>query len=87
MDHMHKVFKTYLDNFVVVFIDDFFIYSKSEGEHESQLRIFIQALRNHQLYSKFNKCEFWLTKVRFLGYVVSASGIFMEPEKVKAIMS
>ena len=66
MDLMHRVFQPYLDQFVVVFVDDILVYSKSEEEHEDYLRIFLHALRNHRLYAKFNKCEFWLTEVRFL---------------------
>ena len=60
MDIMHKVFQPYLDQFVVVFVDDIFIYSKLDEEHEGHLRIVIQALRDHQLYAKFSKCEFSL---------------------------
>ena len=60
MDLMHRVFQPYLDQFVVVFIDDILIYSKSEEEHEGHFRIVIQALRDHQLYAKFSKCEFCL---------------------------
>ena len=71
----------------MVFVDDILIYSKSEGECEGHLRIVIQALRDHRLYAKFSKCEFWLTEVRFLGHVVSASGVSMDPEKVEAVMS
>ena len=63
------------------------IYSKSEREHEDHLRIVLHTLRNHRLYAKFNKCEFWLTKVGFLGHVVSDSGVSMDPKKVEAIMS
>ena len=75
MDLMHRVFQPYLDQFVVVFVDDILIYSQSKWEHEDHLRIVLQLLRDHQLYAKFNKCEFWLTDVRFLGHVVSASGV------------
>ena len=75
MDLMHRVFQLYLDQFVVVFIDDIFIYSKSEEEHEGHLRIVLQILRDHQLYAKLSKCEFCLTEVRFLGNVVSASSV------------
>ena len=64
-------FMPYLDQFVVVFVDDILIYSTSEEEHEDHLRIVLYALRNHRLYAKFSKCEFWLTEVRFLGHVVS----------------
>ena len=73
MDLMHRVFQPYLDQFVVVFVDDILIYSQSEWEHEYHLRIVLQLLRDHQLYSKFSKCEFWLTEVKFFGHVVSAS--------------
>ena len=87
MDLMHKVFQPYLDEFVVVFMDDILIYSQSEWEHEYNLRIVLQLLRGHQLYVKFSKCEFCLTEVRFLGHVVSASGVSVDPEKVAAVMS
>ena len=63
MDLMHRVFQPYLDRFVMVFVDDILIYSKSEEEHEDHLRVVLQDLRDHHLYAKFNKCEFWLTKV------------------------
>ena len=85
MDLMHRVFQPYLDQFVVVFVDDILIYSQSKWEHEYHLRIVLQLLRDHQLYAKFSKCEFWLTEVRFLRHVVSASG--SGPEKVEAVMS
>ena len=68
MDLMHRVFQPYLDQFFIVFVDDILIYSQSELEHECHLRIVLQLLRNHQLYAKFSKCEFWLTEVRFLGH-------------------
>ena len=87
MDLMHRVFQPYLDQFVVVFVDDILIYSQSEWEHEYHLRIVLQLLRDHQLYAKFNKCEFCLTKVRFLGHMVSASGVSVDLKKVEAVMS
>ena len=87
MDLMHRVFQPYLDQFVVVFVDDILIYSQSEREHEDHLRIVLQLLRVHQLYAKFSKCEFWITEVRFLGHMVSASGVLVGPEKVEAVMS
>ena len=87
MDLMHRVFQPYLDQFVVVFVDDILIYSQSEWEHEYYLRIILQLLRDHQLYAKFSKCEFWLIEMRFLGPVVSASGVSVDPEKVEAMMS
>ena len=87
MDPLHRVFQPYLDQFFVVFMDDILIYSQSKWEHEYRLRIVLQLLRDHQLYTKFSKCEFWLTEVRFLGHVVSASGVSVDPEKVEAVMS
>ena len=87
MDIMHKVFQPYLDQFVVVFMDDILVYSQSKEEHEDPLRIVLQALREHQLYAKFGKCEFWITEVRFLGHVVSVSGVSVDPENVEAVMS
>ena len=87
MDLMHRVFQPYLDQFVVVFVDDILIYSKSKEEHKGHLKIVFQTLREHQLYAKFSKYEFWLTEVRFLGHVVSASGVIVDPEKVEAVMS
>ena len=87
MDLMHLVFQPYLDQFVVVFVDDILIYSQSEWDHEYHLRIVLQLLRDHQLYAKFSKCEFWLTEVRFLGHVVLASGLSVDPEKIEAVMS
>ena len=87
MDLMHRVFQPYLDQFVVVFVDDILIYCQSEEDHEDHLRIVFQALRDHQLYAKFSKCEFWLTEVNFLGQVMSASGVSVDPKKVEAAMS
>ena len=87
MDLMHRVFQRYLDKFVVVFVDDILIYSQSEEEHEDHLRVVLQLLRDHQLYAKFSKCEFWLTEVRFLGHVVSTSIVLVDPKKVEAVMS
>ena len=87
MDLMNRVFLPYLDQFGVVFVDDILIYSQSEVEQEDHLRIILQLLRDHQLYAKFNKCEFWLTEVGFLGHVVSASGVSVDPGKVEAVMS
>ena len=87
MDLMHRVFQPYLDQFVMAFVKDILIYSQSEEEHEDHLRVVLQFLRDHQLYSKFSKCEFWLTEVRFLGHVVLASSMSMDPEKVEAVMS
>ena len=87
MNLMHRIFQPYLDQFVLVFVDDILIYSQSKWEYEYHLRIMLQLLRDHQLYAKFSKYEFWLTKVRFLGHVVSALGVSVDPEKVEAVMS
>ena len=87
MDLMHRVFQPYLDQFVMVFVDDIWVYSQFEEEHEDHLRIILQALREHQLYAKFSKCEFWLIEVKFLGHVMSASGVSVDPEKVEAVIS
>ena len=85
MDLMNRVFRKYLDKFVIVFIDDILIYSKSPEEHEEHLRLALQTLKEHQLYAKFSKCEFWLRKVHFLGHVVSAEGITVDPAKIEAV--
>ena len=87
MDLMHKVFQPYLDQFVMVFVDDILIYSQSEEEYEDHLRAVLQLLRDHQLYATFSKCEFWLVVVRFLGHVVLASSVSVDPEKVETVMS
>ena len=87
MNLMHRVFQPYLDRFVVDYVDDILIYSKSKEDHERHLRVVLQFLRENQLYAKFSKCEFCLTKVGFLGHVVSALGVSVDPEKVEAVMS
>src|SRR4029079_2389816 len=68
---MNLVFMPELDKFVVVFIDDILIYSKNEEEHVEHLRVVLQRLREHKLYAKFSKCDFWLKKVQFLGHIIS----------------
>jgi hypothetical protein len=83
---MNSVFMNELDKFVVVFIDDILIYSKSEAEHAKHLRIVLQRLRDHKLYAKFSKCEFWLDSVKFLGHTISKDGISVDPSKVKEVM-
>src|SRR5512143_2178231 len=79
---MNKVFMEYLDKFVVVFIDDILIYSRTKEEHEEHLRLALEKLREHQLYAKFSKCEFWLSEVKFLGHVISAGGVAVDPSNV-----
>jgi hypothetical protein len=77
---------TELDKLVVVFIDDILIYSKIEKEHANHLRVVLQCLRDHKLYAKFSKCEFWLKSVKFLGNTISHDGISVDPSKVQEVM-
>src|SRR3989337_79865 len=86
MHMMNKVFMDFLDKFVVVFIDDIPIYSTSEEDHKEHLRAVLQRLRDHQLYAKFSKCEFWLKQVGFLGHILSAEGIAVVPSKIKDLL-
>jgi hypothetical protein len=84
---MNKVFMEYLDKFVVVFIDDILVYPRNEEEHEGQLHLVLQNLRDHKLYAKLSKCEFWLKQVAFLGHVISKGGISMDPSKAQDVLS
>jgi hypothetical protein len=84
---MNKVFMEYLDKFVVVFIDDILKFSKMEEENEKHLRLVLEKLRSNQLYAKFSKCEFWLTKVTFFGHVISAGGVSVDPGKVRDVLN
>jgi hypothetical protein len=84
---MNKVFMEYLDKFVMVFIDDILVYSRSEEEHEDHLRLVLKKLRDHRLYAKLSKCEFWLKHVAFLGHIISKGGISMDPSKVQDVLS
>jgi hypothetical protein len=84
---MNKVFMDYLDKIVVVFIDDILISSKNEEEHDEHLCLVLQKLRKNQLYAKLNKCEFWLKEVSFLGHIIYEGGIFVDPSKVKDVLS
>jgi hypothetical protein len=83
---MNSVFMPELGMFVMVFIDDILVYSKSKEEHEEHLQIVLQWLREHHLYSKFSKCEFWIKEVLFLCHVVSLEGITVDPTKVKEVL-
>ncbi|KAH0658050.1 hypothetical protein KY289_026798 [Solanum tuberosum] len=85
MDLMNRVFKQYLDLFVIVFIDDILIYSRNEEEHASHLRVVLQTLTDRQLFAKFNKCEFWLQSVAFLGHIVTSEGIRVDSQKIEAV--
>jgi hypothetical protein len=82
---MNKVFMEELDRFVVVFIDDILIYSETTEEHEEHLRVVLERLRQQKLYAKFSKCEFWMENVAFLGHVLSAEGIAVDPSKVESV--
>ncbi|MBM1124168.1 RNA-directed DNA polymerase, partial [Klebsiella pneumoniae] len=82
---MNRVFQPYLDKFVVVFIDDILVYSQTEEAHREHLHMVLSTLRDHQLYAKFSKCEFWMPEVKFLGHVVSEGGISVDPSKVAAV--
>ena len=87
MDVMNRVFKPYLDQFVVVFIDDIIVYSKNKEEHKKHLHVILQTLREHQLFAKLNKCEFWLDQIYFLSYVASNDRILVYPCKVEVVLS
>ncbi|WVZ76764.1 hypothetical protein U9M48_024706 [Paspalum notatum var. saurae] len=84
---MDSVFMEYLDKFVVIFIDDILIYSKTEEEHKEHLRLVLQKLRDHKLYAKFSKCEFWIEEVKFLGHVISNGGIAVDQSKVSEVQN
>jgi hypothetical protein len=83
---MNNIFSQYLDKFLVVFIDDILVYSKTKEEHDERLRIVLQTLRKHKLYTKFNKCDFYQKEIQYLGHVISSEGIVIDPEKINAIM-
>ncbi|GJU98443.1 putative reverse transcriptase domain-containing protein [Tanacetum coccineum] len=85
MDLMNRVCKLYLDRFVIVFIDDILIYSKSRKEHKGHLRLILKLLKEEKLYAKFSKCDFWLSKVQFLGHVIDSEGIHVDPAKIESI--
>jgi len=86
MDYMNRIFRPFLDMFMVVFIDDILIYSKNKEEHADHLRVVLAVLREHQLYGKLSKCEFWLEEVQFLGHVISAQGIVVDPSKIDIVL-
>jgi hypothetical protein len=87
MSMMNKVFMEYLDKFVMMFINDILVYSRSEEAHEGHLCLVLQKLRDHKLYTKLSKCEFWLKQVAFLGHVISKGGISVDPSKVEDMLS
>jgi hypothetical protein len=82
---MNGVFREYLDNFGIVFLDDILIYSRSKEEHEHHLRMMLQVIREHQLYAKLSKCSFYQKQIHYLGHIISKDGIAMDPEKIESI--
>jgi hypothetical protein len=84
---MISVFMPELDKFVVVFIDNILVYSKNEAEHVEHLHIVLQRLRDHRLYAKLSKCDFWLKEIKFLGHTISQDGVSVDPEKVQEVMN
>ena len=87
MDLMNRVFRPYLDRFVVVFIDDILVYSINEQGHEQHLKIVLQTLREKKMYAKLRKCDFWLKEVSFLGHIVYAKGIRVDPAKFEVVVN
>nr|GEV65111.1 putative reverse transcriptase domain-containing protein [Tanacetum cinerariifolium] len=85
MDLMNRVCKPYLHKFVIIFIDDILIYSKDEKEHEEPLKVILELLKKEELYAKFSKCEFWVPKVQFLGYMIDRQGIHVDPAKIESV--
>ncbi|KAL8116605.1 hypothetical protein AgCh_022951 [Apium graveolens] len=87
MDLMNIIFKEYLDKFIIVFIDEILIYSKSTGDHAEHLRIALEILRKENLYAKFSKYDFWLQEIQVLGHIASSEGIKVDPTKIEVIMN
>jgi hypothetical protein len=87
MYQMNKVFVEYFDKFVVVLIDDILVFSRNGEEHEEHLRLVLRKLREHQLYAKFSKCDFWLKEVSFLGHIITNGGIVVDPNKVQDVLN
>ena len=87
MDLMNRVFQPYMDQFVVIFIDDILVYSKDAQEHEQHLKIVLQTLRGKKLYAKLSKCDFWLKEVSFLGHIVLAEGKRVDATKIEVVVN
>nr|GFC49775.1 putative reverse transcriptase domain-containing protein [Tanacetum cinerariifolium] len=85
MDLMNQACKPYLDKFMIIFIDDIFIYSKDEKEHEEHLKAILELFKKEELYAKFSKCEFWFPKVQFLGHVIDNQDIHVDPAKIESV--
>ena len=86
IDLMNLVFRPYVDQFVIVFIEDILVYSKDRENHDTHLRVVLESLRKEQLYAKLIKCEFWLNEVSFLGHIVSKEGIRVVPKKIEVVV-
>ena len=86
MDLMNRIFRLYVDWFVMVFIDDIFVYSKDREDHDTHLWVVLETLRKEELYAKLSKCEFWLREVSFLGHIVLEEGIRVDPKKIEVII-
>ena len=84
---MNSVFSRYLDKYVLVFLDDIRNYSKNEKEHAKNLRLTLQLIREHKLYAKLSKCDFYKDRIQYLGHIISEEGISMDPDKIEAIMN
>ena len=85
MDLMNRVCRPYLDRFVIVFIDDILVYSRTKEDHNRHLKLVLELLKEQKLYAKFTKCEFWIREVHFLGHVIGERGIHVDPAKIEAI--
>ena len=83
---MNNVLSKFLDKFVLFFIDDILIYSKNREEHEDNLRLVLQVIREHQLYAKFSKCDFFQKQIHYLEHVLSKEGVAVDPHKIMSIM-
>ena len=82
---MNNIFSKYLDKFVLVFIEDILVYSKSKEEHKEHLPIVLRVLREQQLYPKFSKCDFYKPQIQYLGHIISETGIVVDPKNIRAI--
>ena len=86
MDLMNRVFRPYVNHFVIVFIDNILVYSKDRENHDTHLRVVLETLRKKPLYAKLSKCEFWLNEVSFLGHIVSKEGIRVDTKKIEVVV-
>jgi len=87
MDMMNRLLIPYLDKFAVTFIDDILVHSRTKDEHVEHLLIVLKTLQEHKLYAKFKKCDFWMEKIYFVGYVISKEEVLVDPAKVKVVVN